>query len=298
MEELEKRHYRETIIHRTSSSPYSMYSIRYPARERQALYLHWHPEAELFYMDEGEMDFFVEDLSVHLKKGEAVFVPPKLLHMADAAGNSPGRFQALIFSTDIIAPVSEASRYQTYVRPVLRKNLPCCICLREEIPWQAQVLSDLRRVFALPEREDMQLAVEGLIRLIWQQLYQNHFALYGSSSADTGAEQRLQDSLSYIETHFQEELSLKLLADRAHLSEGQFCRSFKQLTGSTPFSWLKRCRIMESCMLLAHTDKKVAEICSLCGFNNISYYNREFLRMMKLTPSEYRRAFRESEDAG
>ena len=35
-------------------------------------------------------------------------------------------------------------------------------------------------------------------------------------------------------------------------------------------------------------DKKIAEIASLCGFNNISYFNREFKKYMKMSPSQYR----------
>ena len=75
------------------------------------------------------------------------------------------------------------------------------------------------------------------------------------------------------------------------MSEGQFCRSFKQLTGSTPFTYLKKHRIMHSCDYLAGSGRKISEICTLCGFSNISYFNREFLKAMKVTPSAYRKRY-------
>ncbi len=106
----------------------------------------------------------------------------------------------------------------------------------------------------------------------------------------------MQEVADYIQAHYQEEISLKMLAQTAHMSEGQLCRRFRREMGETPFTWLKRCRIKKSCAWLAASDKKVAEICTLCGFNNISYFNREFLREMKLTPSEYRKLCKNSFD--
>ena len=102
-------------------------------------------------------------------------------------------------------------------------------------------------------------------------------------------EKQIQEVIAFIQQHYQEDISLELLAQTIHISETQLCRSFKQLTGSTPFTYLKRYRIMKSCEWLDDSDKKISEICSLCGFNNISYYNREFLRIMKMTPSAYRK---------
>ena len=80
-----------------------------------------------------------------------------------------------------------------------------------------------------------------------------------------------------------------MLAKMVYISEAQLCRSFKQITGTTIFAYLKRYRILKSYEWLRSSDKKIQGICSLCGFNNISYYNREFLKIMRMTPSEYQR---------
>ena len=51
---------------------------------------------------------------------------------------------------------------------------------------------------------------------------------------------------------------------------------------------LNRLRIVKSCEMLLRTDKKITEIASLCGFNNISYFNRTFYKIMGISPSGYR----------
>ena len=99
----------------------------------------------------------------------------------------------------------------------------------------------------------------------------------------------MQKSVSYIETHYMEDLTLEELASLVHLSRGQFCRLFQAWTGMTPFCYLNRCRVLNSSQMLAKSSQKISEVASLCGFNSISYFNRTFLKITGMTPSSYRK---------
>ena len=94
-----------------------------------------------------------------------------------------------------------------------------------------------------------------------------------------------------MQDHYSQTLSLAELASYVHLSEGQFCRTFKRFTGMTPFQYLVRYRILQSCHDLFSTDNKITDIATSHGFNNVSYYNRAFLKVMNITPTEYRKQF-------
>lgn len=161
--------------------------------------------------------------------------------------------------------------------------------------WQREALSHLRQVFLWAEEredgEDWGLAVTGLAMVIWQMVYRNHISHFCRDPIRRRLAGQMEGALSYIHRHYEEEMELADLARLAHLSESQFCRSFKRLTGWAPFSYLNRWRIMQSCLLLLQTDKKISEIGMLCGFNTVSYFNREFLKIVKVTPSAYRRDF-------
>ncbi|MBQ7840460.1 MAG: AraC family transcriptional regulator [Lachnospiraceae bacterium] len=295
MESKNKACFREEIAHMTKTEPYSIYHITFSGDNETALYLHWHPEVELYYLREGELDFYIEDVCWHLTAGDAVFVPPNLLHTAKAAGGSAGSFWALVFSAELVVSPTDTARFQKYVQPILHDNSRFGLYLSPQIEWQKAVLQDLKRIFIQTQsgscgREmDTDLLVEGLIRVIWQSLYRFHLAKLSEHSPRGKMEEQMQTILRYIHHHFQEDISLQMLSKIVHVSEGQLCRSFKQLTGSTPFTYLKRYRIMKSCEWLKNSEKKISEICTLCGFNNVSYFNREFLRVMKVTPSVYRK---------
>ena len=95
--------------------------------------------------------------------------------------------------------------------------------------------------------------------------------------------------MDYMQEHYQEALTLPLLAGISGYSESYYCHNFSSFTGSTPFEYLNRIRIVKACELLNSTDKKITDIASLVGFNNISYFNRTFARIMGFTPSSYRK---------
>lgn len=124
---------------------------------------------------------------------------------------------------------------------------------------------------------------------MWDVLYQNHISKIGVEKSLQTLSAQLAPALSYIQQNYQQEVSLEELAFSVHLSKGQFCRIFKQLTGMTPFHYLVRYRILQSCNALICTDKKITDIATSHGFNNISYYNRAFIQLINMTPSQYRK---------
>lgn len=300
MERKQKEIYLENVRHVTNERPYSIHKSGFSTRNKSALYLHWHPDFEFFYLEEGELDFYIEEKRCHVNEGEAVFIPPNLLHRAVCTSAAGGIFRALVFSPDFIASPMSMAQFQKYVQPVLYNNVNFALHLQNSSPWQREVLRDLARIFdrtqEAGEAGDNGLLVCGLVLVIWQNLFQSHISKVAVSCPQEKLERQLQEPVRYIREHFSEDITLDMLARLAHMSQGQFCRSFKQLTGSTPFAYLKKYRVMHSCAYLAGSDKLISEICTLCGFNNISYYNREFLKTMKVTPSSYRQQCRSGKE--
>ena len=68
-----KDQYRETVPHKSHFVPVSVHTTKIeiptetdgvaalPEKNFPALYLHWHPELEFFYVEEGEVEFFIEN---------------------------------------------------------------------------------------------------------------------------------------------------------------------------------------------------------------------------------------------
>jgi len=277
----------ETVSHQTASAPYSLHYTEVQDNSSEpALYLHWHNEMEFLLLLEGELIFHIEEHSFTIHSGDCIFVPPGLLHYATNNSSAPVSFRAFVFSPELIFSSFDTPAYNTYVLPVMHNNLSYALVLQNSIPWQRDILHYLLQIFHRESTDE--LYVRGISLLIWNELYRHHIVKIGTAPTLYTLSEQLSGAVSYLHENYHRSITLEELASLIPLSEAQFCRSFKQLTGMTPFRYLVRYRILQSCTELTHTNKKITDIALSCGFNNISYYNRAFLQIMNMTPSEYR----------
>ena len=105
----------------------------------------------------------------------------------------------------------------------------------------------------------------------------------------TDARSRVAKSIRLIESKYDEQMSLRELANICGLSERTFYRVFSQATGQTPLSYLKNFRIERASEHLRSTENSVTEIAFACGFDDSNFFAREFRKASGYTPTEYRR---------
>jgi transcriptional regulator GlxA family with amidase domain len=98
--------------------------------------------------------------------------------------------------------------------------------------------------------------------------------------------------LAWMERHLDREVTVEQLAARAHMSPRTFARRFQQETGTTPYRWLLRQRVLLAQELLEGTDDTVDAIAARTGFGNAAAMRHQFVRALNTTPNAYRRAFR------
>jgi AraC-like DNA-binding protein len=84
-------------------------------------------------------------------------------------------------------------------------------------------------------------------------------------------------------------LSAGVVAAELGMSESRFSRFFRRATGNTFTDFVNRIRVNRACQLLMETDRLVTHICYEVGFNNVANFNRRFLEIKGLTPTEFRR---------
>ena len=73
------------------------------------------------------------------------------------------------------------------------------------------------------------------------------------------------------------------------MSESRFSRFFRRATGNTFTDFVNQVRINRACQLLMSSDRYITDICYDVGFNNVANFNRRFLEIMGVTPSEFRK---------
>ena len=84
-------------------------------------------------------------------------------------------------------------------------------------------------------------------------------------------------------------LSAAHLAAELGMTESRFSRFFRRSTGNTFTDFVNRIRVNHAGQLLMETDRPVTNICYEVGFNNVANFNRRFLEVKGMTPTEFRR---------
>lgn len=107
--------------------------------------------------------------------------------------------------------------------------------------------------------------------------------------------------VTFIEKNLTKEITLKELCDEAGgISEQYLCRLFKKQTGERPVEYILHKRINMARSYLENTDIPIPVVASSTGFNNTSYFYRNFKKFSGVSPLVYRKmsvAGREDDDA-
>ena len=99
----------------------------------------------------------------------------------------------------------------------------------------------------------------------------------------------LESLLKVIENNLNEpDLNASMLEDALAISKMQLYRKLKSLTGMTPAEFVKRIRLKHAADMLLASQYTVSEIFYRTGFNNRSYFFREFKKIYQCAPNEYR----------
>jgi len=104
----------------------------------------------------------------------------------------------------------------------------------------------------------------------------------------TGSEQ-ITKVCDFIMKNFASDLTLNQVSEIANMSPNVFCKFFKQRTRKTFVNFLNEVRIGYACKLLSGEQHNISEICYLSGFHNLSNFNRQFIRIVRKTPLQYKK---------
>lgn len=102
---------------------------------------------------------------------------------------------------------------------------------------------------------------------------------------------RIDQTISYIDTHYSEPISIPELADISKMSIPYFFSCFKEAVGMSPIEYKNKVCIDHAMLLLLDTDKRtIEEISEMLGFASSIYFRRVFKKITGQTPKEYQKS--------
>jgi len=116
-------------------------------------------------------------------------------------------------------------------------------------------------------------------------------AQFSTTLALQVAEEKFGALHEWINGHLDDDLSLAVLADQAGMSERSFSRHYAEAAGQTPARAIERLRVEAARRMLSESRTPVKRIAQRCGFGSEETMRRGFLRVLAVTPQDYRSRF-------
>jgi len=255
---------------------------------------HHHPEFELTLTVNSRGQRFVGDHVGSYEEGDLVLVGPNLTHTWHSVSkyrDGPHTVFVLWFRPEWVQSLAADI---VELRPVGQLFARASASLAFSSKVSERVRPMIEAVFALSAPEERLLAVLNVLTSLSKDQDARPLASRAVvPSWSTVGRSRIDRVLEYIHLHYTHDITVDKLASEAALSRSGLHRLFRDHIRMTISSYIMRLRIGAACALLSAKHKPIAHVASEVGYGTIANFERQFYRLQKMTPREYRARMQE-----
>ena len=242
---------------------------------------------EFDYYIDGDRQIYIDDKLYHIKKGSLVLRTP------GQSVYSYGDYNCYILTLDFSGRILE-----NYTRHSAFEIQPL---------YPSPIWDILPPVFVPEHREEYLRIFKELTSITDLNLNNNDYALSlineflhlsladalkRSTTKNAPETDYIDDVCNYIKKNYTENITLDTLSEMTHINKHYLARKFKKRLGIPPISYLIQIRMDNAVRMLIETDFPIKEICSLCGYDDASFFNYYFKKLYDITPAQYRNLYK------
>ena len=259
--------------------------IREYGNDLDALHFHNYLEIGVCLEGDGHMDF--GDHKLPYTSGNITVIPPKYPHHTNSQPGETCHWAYLFIDIDGVLKHVFPDRTYRREQVAARIGQGALVLCKNQHPH----IADLVRALLDEQQQKHEFYQESTrAKLCSLMLYLARICPpIGGQMQATSRTDAVSIAIDHVAKHYAEKLTIRDLADSCRLSETHFRRLFTHAMGISPQGYINRIRVDAACKLLHTTDLSVGEIATRCGFINAATFNRNFQRMMNMSPSAFRR---------
>ena len=244
---------------------------------------HFHNCYELYYMEEGEIVYFINDNSYTARKGDFILIPPGIVHKTLPYHSLAHTRILLYLNPEFLQSFLELDR-----------KITACFS-------QTLITMGIRRIaerllgelLEETEKESNPVMIRALIGELLVHL--NRWTKQEtappnkvSAAGGTNIEHRVTEVVKYIDAHYSDDITLSALAEKFYMNPTYLSRIFRRAVGRSYSEYLTHRRLQEAIYLLNNTDKRIMEIAQETGFHSDNHFCKTFKKILKTSPRKYR----------
>jgi AraC-like DNA-binding protein len=258
---------------------------------------HYHPEYEILLVEKGYGIRLVGNHIGNFSDGDLVFISSDLPHVWKNDSDFYQDNRGLHVDAYVIQFLEDALNDNFFDLPEFT-HIRKLFALGQQGVWIKKDTGDHKRISELVKAA---YHSSGFDRLIFFLKSLDAFAnateyellsspVYTESFKVADAD-RINKVINILMDNYHKEVKLEEVANQINLNKSSFCRYFKSKTNKTLSRFLNEIRIARACKLLANNAMTVTEVCYSTGYNNLSYFNKQFKLITGLTAREYKKKF-------
>jgi AraC-like DNA-binding protein len=252
---------------------------------------HFHPEVEILLVVQGRGIRYVGDSVEPYAPGDLVMIGPNVSHewCSEKSGERCiSEAIYILFNTEILGSDFWKLPESKIILKIIQQSergIRLTGKTRDDVEFM------MKRIDTSYGFSRITLLMTILEQIAFNGEYQYLATPVVRNIVDERDGERLNKVYRYVLDNFQQEIDLQRAASIASLSKAAFCRYFKKRANKTFVRFLNEVRVGQACRLLVNENKSIEEICFTCGYNNISYFIRQFRSITGFTPLGYRKKF-------
>lgn len=251
---------------------------------------HFHDELELIYITEGVFHCISNGISYLCYPGDILFVSSRIRHQTESLAEPTHyrmlQFDASDFSGEALMGISK------YLLRFINLGNPPIVVFQTGEHDTGELATYMDTIFSEyhEKRPAYELYIKANILNIIAFLSRSHVLTDSSLVFQEANIRKIMPALNYIDSHYNEQITLQEICGILNLNPSYFCRLFKKATKATFIEYLNFVRICKSEKMLSSSGKKISDISLDLGFSSVAYFNKIFKKIKGCAPTEYKKS--------
>jgi len=244
---------------------------------------HTHEGYAVGVVESGALGFSYRGETLVAGPGTVNLVIPGEPHTGFSASEEGWTYRMFYLDASLMEHVASQVAYRKRSRPFFRQGVIHDGRL-------AKTLGELHRAME-DESRDL-LEKESRLLMTLAQWIRRHAQDPPVARSIRGEHHAVRLARDYIESHFQDTVSLEEIASISHLSAFHLIRVFQREVGLSPHAYLTQVRV-ERARALILQGWTLASAAAETGFTDQSHLTRHFKRILGITPGQYRNSIQD-----
>lgn len=230
---------------------------------------HIHEYSEIAFTKKGVSTVFLDGVKHTVPENHLIFIMPNQIH--EYSDETESTLRCAVFSNDFVPVFYASLTGQVLSNPVV------------DFSQNAQLLAELDKTLTA---DTVRLC--GLLNLICDTVLKKSATAHSNSLHKHNA---FRQVIEYVSAHFTEDISLLELSKKLGYNEKYLSSSLHALTGMNFRKFLSSYRIDYAKNLLRNDIQgrlRMTDVALQSGFSSINTFNRMFLSLCGMTPTEYK----------